>query len=462
MKFWAAVVAVVLLGCTKPNPQSCLDGSCTDPAFPFCDVNGELEGIPGTCIAVACTKDELAGCRDDRELRCNALGTNYEVIDCPLGCVEGTGCRLCEPGQTACTNGTLATCDSNGNVVTSQACELGCAAEGPSCARIAPSNNLGRLQDLVVDPPKLVLVSAVFNADDGSVTSGAQPVTVPTALVPRAFPNPAIRVWIVDAIDIDGASFMSAALPSELGPAVAIVARGAINLRGQITVHPRAGGVQDGCVAATPGETFENGADRRASGGGGGGNGTAGGRGGIASTSTVGSGGGVSGTNALVPLRGGCVGGNAGGPSANGGGALQLSTSGLITIEGRVDVTGRVGETGDDIEVGGGGAGGSLLLEAAGITLAATSVIDAAGGPGFQACVTPDARCGAAGTGGSTTAMATNGGTVLPAGPFTIRAGGGGGGLGRVRSNVGRRGFTQQPGAIVNALASQGTVVVAP
>ncbi|HEV7555027.1 MAG TPA: hypothetical protein VGO00_06230, partial [Kofleriaceae bacterium] len=60
------VAAFVLIGaCTKPNPKNCGDGSCTDPAFPFCDVDGSVGGEPNTCIAVTCSADQFAACRDD-------------------------------------------------------------------------------------------------------------------------------------------------------------------------------------------------------------------------------------------------------------------------------------------------------------------------------------------------------------------------------------------------------------
>ena len=40
-------------GCTVPNPKSCADKFCSDPNFPFCDMDGSIEGAPQTCIAVS-------------------------------------------------------------------------------------------------------------------------------------------------------------------------------------------------------------------------------------------------------------------------------------------------------------------------------------------------------------------------------------------------------------------------
>src|SRR5688572_8858503 len=114
MKWLGLVLFSLVVACTKSNPKSCADGACTDPRYPFCDVDGALGGDAKECIAVTCTPDEFATCRGDQEIRCNADGNNYDLVQCELGCNAATnGCRLCEPNRTNCTNGTLATCDAN-------------------------------------------------------------------------------------------------------------------------------------------------------------------------------------------------------------------------------------------------------------------------------------------------------------------------------------------------------------
>ncbi|MBL0212409.1 MAG: hypothetical protein IPQ07_00735 [Myxococcales bacterium] len=91
---WRVLVIVGAVGCTSPNPRSCRDGTCTDPAFPFCDVDGALAGSPETCLAVACNGGDVAGCRGDNAIVCNATGTDYDLVACPHGC--GTsGCHEC-------------------------------------------------------------------------------------------------------------------------------------------------------------------------------------------------------------------------------------------------------------------------------------------------------------------------------------------------------------------------------
>ena len=89
---WALLV--VLGACTKPNPASCLDDFCNDPALPFCDADGSIGGTPDTCIAVQCTPAEFKGCRDDRALVCSADGANIDAVDCEFGCGED-GCLPC-------------------------------------------------------------------------------------------------------------------------------------------------------------------------------------------------------------------------------------------------------------------------------------------------------------------------------------------------------------------------------
>ncbi len=99
------------VGCTIPNPQSCSDGLCTDQAFPFCDVGGELAGTPESCIAVSCTPMEFALCRGEQAITCNSAGNDFDLIECPLGCDQSGGCRQCT-ADSQCTNPSPV-CDSN-------------------------------------------------------------------------------------------------------------------------------------------------------------------------------------------------------------------------------------------------------------------------------------------------------------------------------------------------------------
>src|SRR5687768_14733079 len=95
MRVGSLVLAVMFAACTKPNPKSCADGVCNDQELPFCDVDGTLGGEPNECIGVACAPMEHVSCRGDQAIRCNATGTNYDLVQCERGCDPATGCNGC-------------------------------------------------------------------------------------------------------------------------------------------------------------------------------------------------------------------------------------------------------------------------------------------------------------------------------------------------------------------------------
>lgn len=100
MKQFACVALLAAwAGCTSPNPTSCLeDHHCSDPARPFCDEDGAIGGEAGTCIAVQCTANEFAECREDNALVCNATGDSLDLVDCPYGC-GANGCLPCNTSE---------------------------------------------------------------------------------------------------------------------------------------------------------------------------------------------------------------------------------------------------------------------------------------------------------------------------------------------------------------------------
>lgn len=92
-----SVVLVALLACTERNPEFCGDGTCIDPARPYCDLRGEFVDTPGTCIAVDCEPESFAFCRgEDAAVACNSTGNGYSETTCPLGCDSTNGCKECE------------------------------------------------------------------------------------------------------------------------------------------------------------------------------------------------------------------------------------------------------------------------------------------------------------------------------------------------------------------------------
>ncbi len=95
-RFWWVCLVTGAMACAERNPEYCGDGTCIDPAKPFCDIDGSFAGKPGTCIAVACTAGEFQKCRDDIAVTCNATGTNFDLLRCEMGCdVEASGCKHC-------------------------------------------------------------------------------------------------------------------------------------------------------------------------------------------------------------------------------------------------------------------------------------------------------------------------------------------------------------------------------
>jgi len=84
--------ALVCAACTAHNPRACPNGDCTDPSYPFCDVDGTLGGSPGECVAVTCTPMQFAECRGSDALTCNAEGNNYDSSQCEGTCDPTQGC----------------------------------------------------------------------------------------------------------------------------------------------------------------------------------------------------------------------------------------------------------------------------------------------------------------------------------------------------------------------------------
>ncbi len=486
MRWRVVLLGLVIAGCTKRNPRACLDGVCVDPAFPFCDVGGEIEGQADTCIAVSCTAGEFETCRDDFAITCTADGTNFDVVGCERGCEAGVGCHLCDPNETACTNGTVATCDAAGTVVSAEPCPLGCFESEPRCREIDPSNGLAQFLDMP-NLPDLDLENGSITTNTGSVFANGSDVPVTTFLLAAPPNGVPIRVIPVNSLRLKNIAIDS----SDVGvpAALAIVARGAVTIEGRVSVFGLAGGIYSGtCVGQTgfsDTRTASNGTTQQTlrSGGGGGGNATNGALGGAVDP-LLGSGlGGVAfGNDALVPLRGGCVGSNGGaGDGGDPGGALQISSRISINVVGIVDARGASGEN-DAGQNGGGGAGGSVLLEAPVVVLGSNAGLIAKGGPGAtgtgSAGVTPptdDAQpalgmhcvpiapeCGDGGNGGNADTSPTIGATATYTTSPTktqFNGGGGGGSVGRFRINTATSDFTKTSSAVEAARITTGMLL---
>ncbi|MBA3451997.1 MAG: hypothetical protein H0T42_02735 [Deltaproteobacteria bacterium] len=472
MSLWSLVVVVlVAVACTKPNPRSCQDGTCTDPALPFCDIDGALAGEEQTCIAVACTANEFVACRGDRAITCNTTGTDYELELCSGGCSEAAGgCRRCEPNETVCENGQVQTCDSDGAVIASEVCPLGCFEDQPRCREIDPSNNLGRYVDMVPAPQDLDLSGTLIITNTGVVELQGNAVAgIAHFLQPAAGNGAAIRVIVARDVRLADVTF---ATSSGSGPSLAILATGSLIISGRVTGLPGAGAMETIGCSGGAGESEIAGGSYHYAGHGGGGHATPGAKGGdIPNRGLFGGGGGiVSGTDNLVPLRGGC---GSGRTSARGGSALQLSSRKSVVVDGVVDLRGAPQ---------GGGGGGGLLIEAPVVELKANARLLATGGGGHggghfadqysvpprtddggpdlgTACMPSTSSCTPGGNGAAPGVPATPGtNTSSSQTLMEIGAGGGGGGLGRIRINTPNQIYIKTSSVIEAGVTTVGTL----
>lgn len=229
-----------------------------------------------------------------------------------------------------------------------------------------------------------------------------------------------------------------------------------------------AGGSWLGCGGGDGEDGFTGTTQGSATGGGGAAYGTMGGDGGPGRTANVGGERGYpDGGRELIPLRGGCNGGNGGSFDGGaialggaGGGAIQLSAAGTLVVDGGIWAAGGGGAGGVHPDGGGGaggGSGGAILLEANILSITSNASLTANGGGGGEGAdqgaagaqgsdgpltSTGSASGGSMGTGnggsggwgGSRSFPPTGGvrGNGNPAGA----AGGGGGSVGRIRVNA--------------------------
>src|SRR5262245_6095326 len=337
------VLSSLLFACTKQNPKSCRDGVCNDPSLPYCDVGGELSGTPFTCVAGDCTAGTFAACRGDTAITCNAAGTSFDDVQCELGCDAASGgCRLCNPNETACTNGTLATCDAAGKVVSGRSSPPGGFEVLPRCRDFSPSNGPATFLDLVAAPREVALSGGrgATETSTGAIGVVGQPaLTVPNFLVPAPADGASIRVFVVHNLTLGDVEVSGTSLTATSQPAVAFVASGDILVSGFVTTAGPSRRVDDAAPGAVvfssctggPSQFNTFGGADAITGAGGGGHATAGTKGGDVDVVLLGrAGGAASGNPTLVPLRGGCWSSNL----SSGGGAIQLTSRTQITVNG--------------------------------------------------------------------------------------------------------------------------------
>ncbi len=339
------VAAIVIAACTEPNSAAtCVDGTCTDPAYPYCDADGIIAGTPGRCIAVSCNPDDIAACSNGDALTCNTSGDGYERVVCDLDCFSSPTphCAYIEPRYLP------------------DVCE-----KRPSADSLAFSN------------------SGTFDPNLDTNCSGG--------VVSQAG-GPEICVVRAGAISIEpDAVIVVLGRTPGFGRVVALVADTLLRIDGVLDVGAK------GKVNGPGGGVIHSGGVRMAAGAGGAGGRTAGGAGG---TETL-DGGTANGGNATgnPALLAGIIGGAAAykydvsadpndalGGGGGGGAALLVACRGSVSIAGTINAGGGGGRGG--IPIGttpglsglGGGAGGYVVVQAR--TIEITGRLFANGGAG--------------------------------------------------------------------------------
>ena len=424
------VVALALLfaaSCTKRINECDSDADCTNPAYPFCDVDGQYAASGG------------------QKNVCTIVPPNCPVSRCG-----------CDPGAVTCGSDTLLTCNADGKSQTMATCSLGCEGDGTACKTFAPSNGLGAALGAADSGSDIVFpASVLIDTDTGVVVdSGNLPVAVSSLVVTSDGAD--IRVYAAHSFAITTA-YVSGS------KSIAFVAPGEIVLNGAL--FARASNDEGG-----PGASFAPASSDGVNGnggGGGGGNGTAGGYG-ADGPGLVSAPGGAA-LLTFEPLVGGGYGGegSAGFPSGAGGGAVELVSLTSIDVAsgGVIDVGGGGGDDG-----AGGGAGGTVVLEAPTVTIDGTLAANGGGGGGCGASgsdatedETPAAgvSCGTSpkisysGAGGTVTSAAGNGHSTL-AGTASF---GGGGAVGRAAITTQSGTYAAGSGSIVSAAVTSAQLV---
>jgi hypothetical protein len=359
---------------------------------------------------------------------CACYSPSYQ--NCAIACDDVSGCPSglsCESATHMCTSGASCTGGSDGSGSGS--------GSGSGCWSMPTSNF----------DPCVTGFPAATKALDTSVMAPVIDTDVPSCLYAMTSGGSACLLHYTSITIASGKQLgVTGHLP------LILVSDGPVEIDAPVTMVP--GSIGHGGCDARQGSTGNawNG------GGAGAGNGSAGGSGGADDMNVIRAGGTANGTASLVPLVGGCQGGNGGQTGSvvtaggNGGGALEISSKTSIALGpfGLVVAAGGGGTGGMGMNGGGGGgAGGEILLEAPDLAIAgavcapgggggqgAVGTAGGAGGGTSSSCAAGSGAGGNQGTGGvggsSPTALPGNGAPASPSGGFG--GGGGGGAYGRI------------------------------
>lgn len=364
-----SLVLVLVAACTKPNPLSCLDGTCDDPRYPFCDVNGDIAGEPNTCIEGQCEPNAIAGCQGDDLVTCNANGTNFETSECEFGC-QGTdanaSCNLCTPNASTCDGDTIRHCGADGRIASIEACGGTCVADPEArCTHIVP-RYLPNVCDERAGAAELTFTnSATFDTDLDSNCNGGVILQAGAANICVVRYG---RIVVQSGVDVTVVGGRALALVSDTDTTIA----GFLDLSaGPDRNGPGGGTLRSGGFITEPCGGF-----------GGAGFATRGGHGGNSTADGGSNNGGpqMSDPATLPVLIGGPQSHDVGTTFKGGGGGAAT----IVSCEGKVSIPGEIsagGGGGTSVLSGsGGGAGGYVVLQ--GMRIEVTGKLFANGGGG--------------------------------------------------------------------------------
>lgn len=424
--------------CNQP-PSTCFNSAGSCGADGRCSYSARS----GNCDdGLSCTTNDT--CRSDgtcvgTQLSCNS--PSGPCVEASGQCVEGQGCVYASRSGD-CPGGT---CDGSGT----------CVQTFPYTPTNFTSSQL---------PPSAG--AAVISCDVTIDTSGSEVgwSTCSSGGVPHSTVVGSSMLIFFDSLTINAGVTVRA-----VGSRPLIIAvKGDANIAGTLTASSEGtqGAGSDVSCASGGGENGgASGNPQTAGGGGGGAFGTNGGKGAKGDHGgPLGDRGDLNGNSTLTPLRGGCPGGDGGrasqgsGRGGHGGGALQLTAGGRLTLTPGATVSahgegGRGGLANQRIGGGGGGSGGAILLEAMRLEVNAGAAVVANGGAGGEGSGITDGgdgqhgqrsslraiplslTCGGNGGNGGARAGDPGSGREPNCGD-DFPGGGGGGSEGRVRFNV--------------------------
>jgi hypothetical protein len=404
-----------------PNDASKIDPGQCGCGAPDADADGD---------GFAACKD---GCPNDANKRApGACGCGAQDVDSDADgsadCVENCDNDPLKQNPGACGCGTPDTdSDGDGSADCNDACPNDSSTTA-ACFLYAPAN---------FDPGALDFANAPSTTlNCGTTTLDTTPTTptlsnwcgtAPALVVQNQNGGPSVVVVPLRGLIVTSGNTLR--LVGSRPVVLAVV--GDVAIQGSIDANasgatPGAGG--NWSCGSSAGADGTGNSSTGAGGGGGGGFASVGGQGGSGGSGNQGAGGTARGNANIVPLMGGCNGGRGGGCSsqtlAAGGGALQISASGNVTVSWTVSANGAGGSSGCGSEGGGagGGSGGALLVEGHTLNIGA-GMLTANGGGGGSANGNGGNGSSNAGTSGN------NGGNGGVNG-----GGGGGGGYGRIRT----------------------------